>query len=112
MMRRFIGVLVIVVMLVTIGAAVPQRTGGKAPQQAPLVAVHVSGSERFKEADIVAATGLTVGATVGPAEFQEAANKLVSSGAFESVEYKFAPAGTGYNLTFKVADKNDFMTVT
>lgn len=110
-MRRFIGVLLGFLSMAAIAAAAPQRSAAKPATQAPLVAVHVSGSERFKEADIVAATGLAVGSTLGPTEFQEAANRLVASGAFESVEYKFAPAGTGYNVTFKVSDNIDFMPV-
>lgn len=108
-MRKSIGVLLLVTVFTL--CAQGQARSGKAPQQAILVAVHVSGSERFTEQEVVAAAGLTVGATVTPADFQEAANKLVASGVFETVEYKYGPAGTGYNVTFKVSDNIGFMPV-
>jgi outer membrane protein assembly factor BamA len=84
----------------------------KPTTQATLAGVHVSGSKHFSDAEIAAAAGLTVGATVGPADFQNAANKLVATGAFEEVGYKYEPAGTGYSVTFNLTDSSSFIPVT
>ena len=81
-----------------------QRKTTRPGTQAVLAGVHVSGSTHFSEADIASAAGLTVGAMASPADFQTAANKLVASGAFEEVGYKYEPAGTGYSVTFKLTD--------
>lgn len=109
-----IGVLTTALLVAVLGCcaqAQNQRTA-RPIKQAVLAGVHVSGSKRFSDADIAAAAGLTVGSTVGPADFQTAANKLVATGAFEEVGYKYEPAGTGYSVTFDVTDSDSFIPVT
>lgn len=74
-----------------------------------LIAIKVTGSKRFKEADIAAASGLTLGTPVNDDEFKKAAHNLAETGAFTDIEYSysFSPAGT--KLEFRVSDIDKFV---
>lgn len=91
------------------GASRTSTRDSQAP--APLVAVHATGSQRYTEDDIATASGLKKGAIVRPPDFKAAADELVASGAFEEVRYRYEPAGTGYAVTFEVADAQEFLPV-
>ncbi|HYG99593.1 MAG TPA: POTRA domain-containing protein [Terriglobales bacterium] len=82
-----------------------------ASQKAKLVAVHAEGSKRSIESDVIAYTGLKTGEIVGPEDFKQAADKLMACGAFDEVRYKYGPAGTGYTVTFTLADSEQFLPV-
>jgi outer membrane protein assembly factor BamA len=71
-----------------------------------LARVLVSGSERYREEDLVRATGLTVNTQVTSDDLQNAANRLGNSGAFSSVQFLFKPAigAKGVEADFQVAD--------
>ena len=71
-----------------------------------LVRVLVTGSDRYREDDLVRATGLTVNTQVSSDDLQTAANRLGNSGVFSSVQFLFKPAiGTkGVEADFQVAD--------
>lgn len=72
---------------------------------AKLVTMHVEGTVRYSEADVLATLPLKVGQTVTPDQFKTAADQLLDSGAFQRVGYEYKPGGTGYALTFKVQDE-------
>lgn len=98
-------------LIVFVVGAYPQQRKTASQRSAPIATVHVIGSQRFTETDVVAASGLVVGEAATPADFQVAANRLVASGAFETVEYKYAPAGNGYAVTFQLEDQREFLPV-
>jgi outer membrane protein assembly factor BamA len=76
-----------------------------------LVRVLVTGSERYREDDLVRATGLKVDTQVTSDDLQNAANRLGNSGAFSSVQYLFKPAigAKGVEADFQVADAEKFL---
>jgi outer membrane protein assembly factor BamA len=76
-----------------------------------LARVLVTGSERYREDDLVRATGLKVDSQVTSEDLQNAANRLGNSGAFSSVQFLFKPAvGTkGVEADFQVADSETFL---
>jgi outer membrane protein insertion porin family len=76
-----------------------------------LARVLVTGSERYREEDLVRATGLAVNTQVTSDDLQNAANRLGNSGAFSSVQFLFKPAiGTkGVEADFQVADAEKFL---
>lgn len=78
-----------------------------AAQQYPIVALQASGSERYKPAEIVAATGLKVdiGKPVPLTAVRAAAQKLVDSGVFSDVSYRHSAATGGMSVQFTVKDK-------
>src|SRR5215467_16283434 len=71
-----------------------------------LVRVLVTGSDRYREDDLVRATGLTVNTQVSADDLQTAANRLGNSGVFSSVQFLFKPAigAKGVEADFQVAD--------
>jgi outer membrane protein assembly factor BamA len=76
-----------------------------------LARVLVTGSERYREDDLVRATGLMVNTQVTADDLQTAANRLGNSGAFASVQFLFKPAigSKGVEADFQVADGEKFL---
>jgi outer membrane protein assembly factor BamA len=72
----------------------------------PIESFAVEGNRSYTREQIIAAAGLRVGQLAGRAEFDAARDRLVATGAFETVSYKFAPGpnGKGYAATFQVAE--------
>src|SRR5438552_6608321 len=65
------------------------------PNKFRLVSVTATGSERYSQAEIVAASGLVLNTEVTQQEMQRAANRLGTSGVFSAVHYEYLPAGAG-----------------
>jgi outer membrane protein assembly factor BamA len=77
-----------------------------APNQWPVESLAVQGNRRYTSAQVLAIAGIKVGQLAGKAEFEAAHDRLVASGAFETVGYKFAPGAdkTGYAASFQVTE--------
>jgi outer membrane protein insertion porin family len=87
------------------------------PLQAPpkkflLTSIKVTGSELHTEKDIIAASGLKVNTQVSQRDLENASNLLGESGAFSSVEYRYAP-NTANQVTaqFQVVDSAPWLPV-
>ena len=76
-----------------------------------LVRVLVTGSQRYREDDLVRATGLNVNTQVTADDLQNAANYLGNSGAFASVQFLFKPAvgAKGVEADFQVTDAKSYL---
>ena len=87
--------------LLTVGVLCAQP-----PKKYPLEALQIQGNKRIPTERIVAASGLKLGALVDKADFDAARQRLLDTGAFESVGYSFKPAATvtGYDTTFEVVE--------
>ncbi len=72
----------------------------------PLDSVRVVGNEAIPAERIIAATGLKLGAPITRPEFNEARDRLLATGAFESVafSYKPSPGDKGFDATFTVTE--------
>jgi outer membrane protein assembly factor BamA len=79
-----------------------------------LARILVTGSARYKEDDLVRATGLTINTQVSADDLQNAANHLGGSGAFETVQFLFKPAigAKGVEADFQVADSDKLLPAT
>jgi outer membrane protein insertion porin family len=75
-------------------------------QKYPLENLRVQGNKQIPAERIVAASGLKTGAVVQKSDFDAARERLLESGAFESVGYSYKPAATnsGYDATFEVVE--------
>jgi outer membrane protein assembly factor BamA len=73
-----------------------------------LIEVKVTGSQRFAEKSIVAATGLQLGTSVTDDDFKKAARRLGDTGAFTDVDYSFSYSIAGTKLEFRVHDATKF----
>lgn len=90
----------------------PAKKSAPAKQVAPtdtrwtLESLSVEGNSTYSRKQIVAATGLRIGQLAGKREFDAARDRLMATGVFESVAYRFGPAanGKGYAATFQVLE--------
>ncbi|MCS6952104.1 MAG: POTRA domain-containing protein [Bryobacterales bacterium] len=72
----------------------------------PLESLAVEGNRRYTRDQIASLTGLELGQAVGREEFEAARERLLATGAFESIGYRFQPAASGKGLavTFEVTE--------
>jgi outer membrane protein assembly factor BamA len=79
------------------------------PDERTLIAINVSGSKRFPEPDIVAATGLQLGTSVVEDDFKKAATHLGETGAFRDIAYTYSYSSAGTKVQFHVTDAPKFV---
>lgn len=107
-------------MLLVLLALVPElahaQSTGKSLDQLPaadrkLIAVSVTGSKRYPEADIVAASGLQLGTTITEDDLKKAARRLGDLGVFTDIAYNYSYTSAGTKLTLQVTDGERFVPV-
>src|SRR3974390_2032079 len=76
-------------------ASAQQSSAQAAPQSSPLASIEVTGSKRYRSAQIAPLTGLHVGTAVSRDDLQQGANHLAALGIFIGVQYRFASSGPG-----------------
>jgi outer membrane protein assembly factor BamA len=85
-----------------------QRRQATAPGDVkwPVERITVEGNRRYTQEQILAVAQLEVGPPAGREEFEAARERLLDTGAFESIAYRFQPSadGKGYLVTFEVAE--------
>jgi outer membrane protein assembly factor BamA len=79
------------------------------PSARTLIAVKVKGTKRFTQDDVVAASGLRMGSTVGEDDFKRAARRLGDSGVFSDIAYSYSYSSAGTRLEFQVTDADKFL---
>ena len=85
----------------------PQAHKPTAPRSAEshkLASVHVTGTDRYAPAEIMAAVGLRIGEVVSEDDFNRATRDLISSGLFTDVGYTYSYDATGTHLELKIVD--------
>ena len=77
-----------------------------AQQAYPLESLRVTGAERVNSGRILAVAGLKIGQAVNKANFDAARERLMATGAFESVGYQYKPSTkkTGYDAVIEVTE--------
>jgi outer membrane protein insertion porin family len=75
-----------------------------------LIAVQVTGANRYKQAQIVAAAGLTMGQTVSEDDFKSAVQKLGDTGAFTEVAYTFQYSAEGTKLELQISENGQLVS--
>src|SRR6202040_1833190 len=83
-----------------------QAAVGQPPARWPIESITVEGLHIYTREQIVETTGLKIGQIAGRPEFEAARDRLVASGAFDTVGFKFVPGknGQGYAATFQVTE--------
>ncbi|MCW5981858.1 MAG: hypothetical protein KIT09_27480 [Bryobacteraceae bacterium] len=93
----------------------PQRPAAAPPAQQPAApkpgaftirSLKVEGNENYSEESVLAVSGLKIGQPGDRKTFEAAQERLLASGAFESVAFRYGPAegGEGYAVVFEVAE--------
>src|SRR5437870_521448 len=79
----------------------------------PLESLTVEGNHVYSQAQVLAIAGLRAGQTAGKQDFEAAREKLLASGAFETVGYRYASAasGKGFAATLEVAEVTQLFSV-
>ena len=93
-------------LLVATAAAQKKAVSGRASANEPtkLVALKVTGTERYTDKEILAASGLQLGQPAAEGDFKEAVRRLGNSGLFSEVVYSYTSSGTGTKLELQIAD--------
>src|ERR1700693_406841 len=111
MMVRFIALLGLLAAAPGFAQAPAPKTGRKTAKKPDATQwliqnLSVEGNKNFTTQQILAVAGLKVGQVAGKAEFDAARDRLVATGCFETVGYKFAPSkdSSGYAASFQVAE--------
>jgi outer membrane protein insertion porin family len=81
------------------------------PSARQLIAIKVTGSKRFPEQAIAAATDLQIGRRVDDDDFKRAARRLGDTGVFTDVGYSFSYSSAGTKVEFHVTDADKFVPV-
>jgi len=93
-------------LLLSAAAAQKRSTSGKASPVAAykLIALKVTGTARYTDKEILAASGLQIGQNAADGDFKEAARRLGDSGLFSDVVYSYSSSGAGVRLELQLAD--------
>jgi len=72
----------------------------------PLRSISIEGNTVYSDEQLIAVTGLKLGEPCNQADFEAARDRLLATGALETVAFRFGPAktGDGYAVTFEVAE--------
>ncbi len=93
-----------------VGQASAQKALSQMPASARhLIAIKVTGSKRYSEEAIAAATGLEMGASVNDDDFKKAARRLGDTGVFTDIAYSFSFSSAGTKLELHVTDAGKFV---
>jgi len=89
------------------------RPASKKPASSPsswkLIAVKVTGSQRYTPEEIMGASGLQIGQPVTEEDFEKAAQHLGETGAFGNPAYSFKYSPEGAELDLQVSDSQHFV---
>ena len=93
-------------LLVSAAVAQKQPARGKVSAVAAnkLTALKVTGTARYTDKEILAASGLQIGQNAADGDFREAAQRLGDSGLFSDVVYSYSSSGAGVRLEMQLAD--------
>ena len=91
------------------GASSQKPLSQMPPTARQLIAIKVTGSKRFPEEVIAAATGLQMGAAVSDDDFKKAARRLGDLGVFTDIAYSFTYSSAGTKLELHVTDAGKFV---
>ncbi|PYX35476.1 MAG: hypothetical protein DMG81_17955 [Acidobacteria bacterium] len=69
-----------------------------------LVAIRVTGSQRFTQEEVIAASGLVIGQVASQDDFQKAMKRLGEGGFFSKAGYSYAYSAAGTRLDVQLAD--------
>src|SRR5580765_8077651 len=85
----------------------PAKTApAPAPDKWPVEKLAVEGNHMYTADQVLGVAALKIGQLAGKPEFEAARDRLVASGAFETVGYKFeaGPDQKGYIATFHITE--------
>jgi outer membrane protein insertion porin family len=82
----------------------PASSKPSAPTADKLIALKVTGTGRYTDKEILAASGLQIGQNAADGDFKEAVQRLGNSGLFSEAVYSFTSSDAGIKLDLQLAD--------
>jgi|GEM_PF-327849 len=98
--------------IVSTSAAFSAQSSSSPQVQDPtkiLASVKIKGTKRFKDEDVIAASGLQIGRIVSDEDFKKAARALGDTGAFTDIAYSFSYSSAGTRLELQLTDAPKFL---
>jgi outer membrane protein insertion porin family len=103
-------VLSCVVMLSSLPAAQTRKPAKPLPPSAfKLIAIKVTGNNRYTPEEIIGASGLQVGQTAHEEDFKKASQQLGETGAFTNVAYAFQFSSEGTKVDLQITENDKFV---
>jgi outer membrane protein assembly factor BamA len=90
-----------------VSAAAAQKSSTSKPSSVSaykLIALKATGTTRYTDKEILAATGLQIGQNAAEGDFKEAVQRLGESGLFSAVAYTYSYSSAGTKLELQLAD--------
>lgn len=109
--QRLLPWLWLAVCLPAIAQSTPEPLSRMPSSARQLIAIKATGSKRYSEEAIAAASGLQLGTPVNDDEFKKAARRLGDTGVFTDVAYSFSYSSAGTRVEFQVTDVEKFVPV-
>ncbi len=105
-MSRITPLVLCLALLLQVAESQKQSSRNKALPLGPqkLIALKVTGTSRYNDKEILAATGLQLGQNATDGDFKEAVQRLGDSGLFGNVVYSYTSSGAGTKLELQVTD--------
>jgi outer membrane protein assembly factor BamA len=100
------------ILLFLLCASSSAQSPGKSKLSYKLLSIRVKGLKEFKDDQIIAASGLTLGQFAGEDEFKQAVNKLGETGLFINLSYSYQYSNAGCNLELQVAENDKLVPIT
>jgi outer membrane protein assembly factor BamA len=100
------GVILCLGLLLPVATAQKHAVGSKASSASAykLIALKVTGTARYTDKEMLAASGLQMGQNAADGDFKEAVQRLGNSGMFSDVVYSYSASNAGTKLEIQVAD--------
>jgi outer membrane protein assembly factor BamA len=96
--------LVLLTVFVPLAALSQQSSAASQLAANKLIALKATGTVRYTDKEILAASGLQIGQNAANGDFQEAVQRLGVSGMFSDVSYSYSFSGAGVKLELQLAD--------
>jgi len=103
-MKRVARFVLCLSLLLPAATAQKQSASRKAPAATKLIALKATGTARYTDKEILAASGLQLGQNAADSDFKEAVRHLGDSGLFSDIVYSYSSSGAGVKLEVQLAD--------
>ncbi len=105
-MNRPVSFVFLFLLLSLAAAQKPSTARGKAapPSATKLIALKVTGTNRYTDKEILAASGLQLGQDAADGDFKEAVRRLGESGLFKEIVYSYSSSDAGVKLDLQLTD--------
>jgi outer membrane protein assembly factor BamA len=104
-MSRVMGVVLFLALFASVATAQKQSASKASSVSAyKLIALKATGTTRYTDKEILAASGLQLGQNAADGDFKEAVQRLGESGLFSNVVYSYSASSAGTKLELQLVD--------